>query len=54
MSDQMQAVREKIIDILRKNDVKRASFFGSIVRGEITEGSYVDILVEFEGKKSPS
>jgi len=48
----MQAVREKIIDILRKNDVKRASFFGSIVRGEMTEGSDVDILVEFEGKKS--
>jgi hypothetical protein len=52
MSDQMHAVREKIIDILRKNDVKRASFFGSIVRGEMTEGSDVDILVEFEGKKS--
>ena len=52
MSDQMQAVREKIIDILRRNDVKRASFFGSIVRGEMTEGSDVDILVEFEGKKS--
>jgi uncharacterized protein len=52
MSDQMQAVREKIIDILLKNDVKRASFFGSIVRGEMIEGSDVDILVEFEGKKS--
>jgi uncharacterized protein len=52
MSDQMQAMREKIIDILRRNDVKRASFFGSIVRGEMTEGSDVDILVEFEGKKS--
>jgi uncharacterized protein len=52
MSDQMQAVREKIIDILRRNDVKGASFFGSTVRGELTEGSDVDILVEFEGKKS--
>jgi len=52
MSDQMQALREKIIDILRRNDVKRASFFGSIVRGEMTECSDVDILVEFEGKKS--
>jgi predicted nucleotidyltransferase len=52
MSDQMLAVREKIIEILRKNDVKRASFFGSIVRGEMTEGCDVDILVEFEGKKS--
>jgi len=52
MSDQMHVVREKIIDILRRNDVKKASFFGSIVRGELTEGSDVDILVEFEGKKS--
>jgi uncharacterized protein len=52
MSDQMQVIREKIIEILRRNDVKRASFFGSIVRGEMTEGSDVDILVEFEGKKS--
>lgn len=52
MTDQMQAVREKIIEILRRNEVKRASFFGSIVRGEMTEGSDVDILVEFEGKKS--
>jgi hypothetical protein len=52
MSDQMQAVREKITDILRRNDVKRASFFGSRVRSELTEGSDVDILVEFKGKKS--
>jgi uncharacterized protein len=52
MSDKMQAVREKITDILRRNDVKRASFFGSRVRGELSEGSDVDILVEFEGKKS--
>ncbi len=52
MRDQMQPVREKIIDILRRNDVKRASFFGSIVRGEMTEESDVDLLVEFEGRKS--
>ncbi len=52
MSDQMQPVREKIIDILRRNDVRRASFFGSIVRGEMTEQSDVDLLVEFEGRKS--
>jgi uncharacterized protein len=51
-SDQIQPIREKVIDILRKNDVKRASFFGSIVRGEMTDESDVDLLVEFEGKKS--
>jgi len=52
MTDQMQPVRVTIIDILRRNGVKRASFFGSIVRGEMTDDSDVDILVEFEGKKS--
>jgi predicted nucleotidyltransferase len=52
MSDQMKPVREKIIEILRRNDVKKASFFGSIVRGEMAEESDVDLLVEFEGKKS--
>ncbi len=48
MTDQMQSVREKIMDILRRNDVRRASFFGSIVRGEMTEQSDVDLLVELE------
>ena len=52
MTDQIQPVREMIIDILRRNGVKRASFFGSIMRGEMTEDSDVDLLVEFEGKKS--
>ncbi len=52
MSEQMREVRARIIDILHRNDVKRASFFGSIVRGEMTEKSDVDLLVEFEGKKS--
>ena len=52
MSEQIESVREKIIDILRENGVKRASFFGSIVRGEMTDESDVDLLVEFEGRRS--
>ena len=52
MSEQIGPLREKIIDILRENGVKRASFFGSIVRGEMTEDSDVDLLVEFEGRRS--
>jgi predicted nucleotidyltransferase len=40
------------LDILRKHDVKRASLFGSVVRGEATEDSDIDLLVEFEGRKS--
>ena len=52
MSEQIEPVREKIIDILRENGVKRPSVFGSIVRGEMTEDSDVDLLVEFEGRRS--
>lgn len=52
MPDQMQPAAERIIDILRRNGVKRAAFFGSIVRGEMTDESDVDLLVEFEKRKS--
>ena len=52
MSEQIESVREKIIDIMRDNGVKRAPFFGSIVRGEMTDESDVDLLVEFEGRRS--
>lgn len=48
----MQPAAERIIDILRRNGVKRAAFFGSIVRGEMTDESDVDLLVEFEKRKS--
>ncbi len=54
MSDQMQAVRGKIREILRKNGVKQAAFFGSIVRDGMTEESDIDILIEFEGRRSLS
>ncbi len=52
MSEQIEPVREKIIDILRQNGVKRASFFGSTGRGEMNEESDVDLLVEFESRRS--
>ncbi len=52
MSDQIQAVRDVVAAILRENGVKRAAFFGSIVRGEMEEESDIDILIEFEGRRS--
>ncbi len=45
-------IKKKILPILRKNDVNRASLFGSVVRGEATEESDIDLLVEFKGEKS--
>ena len=52
MNEQIRAAREKALEILQKNGIKRAAFFGSIVRGEMTDESDIDILVEFEGRKS--
>ncbi|MCX6676323.1 MAG: nucleotidyltransferase domain-containing protein [Methanothrix sp.] len=53
MNEHMQVAREKVLEILQNNGIKRAAFFGSIVRGEMTDESDIDILVEFEGRKSP-
>ena len=42
-----QALREKILPILLPYGVERVALFGSIVRGDATEESDVDILVAF-------
>ena len=39
-------IKNRIIPVLKEYGVKRASLFGSIVKGESTEGSDIDILVE--------
>jgi predicted nucleotidyltransferase len=52
MNEQIRAARERVLEILQQNGIKRAAFFGSIVRGEMTDESDIDILVEFEGRKS--
>ncbi len=52
MNEQMRVARKIALEILKKNGIKRAAFFGSIVRGEMTDESDIDILVEFEGRKS--
>lgn len=52
MNEQIRAVHETVREILQQNGIRRAAFFGSIVRGEMTDESDIDILVEFEGHKS--
>jgi uncharacterized protein len=37
----------KIIDILKKNNVKKAGIFGSYARGEEKKDSDIDILIEY-------
>ncbi len=50
--DQIEEIKNTLIEALRKHGVKKAALFGSIVRGEITEESDIDLLIEFEGRKS--
>lgn len=48
----MDKYTAKIIPILKKYGVSRASLFGSIVRGEAHKNSDIDILVEVPKDKS--
>lgn len=45
-------IREKILPVLRRHGVKRAGIFGSVVRGEATPESDVDVLVELDRQAS--
>jgi hypothetical protein len=42
------AWRDAIVPVLEPYGVKRIALFGSVVRGEETPGSDIDILVDFE------
>ena len=41
-----ESMREKIVEILKKNGVTKAAIFGSFARGEEKKNSDIDILVE--------
>ena len=42
----IKEIENKILPVLKQYRVRRASLFGSIVRGEMTEESDIDLLVE--------
>jgi len=42
----------KLIEICRQNDVTKIGIFGSMVRGEYTRQSDIDVLVYFSKPKS--
>jgi predicted nucleotidyltransferase len=42
----------KLIEICRQNDVSKVGVFGSTARGEATDQSDIDLLVEFSKRKS--
>lgn len=48
----LEEIKAKILPVLHKHDVIKASIFGSIAREESDEKSDVDILIELSGEKS--
>jgi hypothetical protein len=42
----------KLVEICRQNDVSKIGIFGSMARGEATEQSDIDLIVEFSKRKS--
>ena len=42
----IEKIKEKILPILKKYNVKRAGMFGSVARAEARKDSDIDILVE--------
>jgi len=48
MDNDIEGIKRKILPILKRHNVRRVSLFGSVVRGELSENSDVDILVEID------
>ncbi len=48
----MDEIIEKLIRLLKKHGVKKIEIFGSYARGEAKPGSDLDVIVEFEKRKS--
>ena len=44
----IEEIKKKTLPILKRYGVTKAALFGSSVRGEMKEGSDIDILVEIE------
>lgn len=47
-----EAIKKKILPILRRQGVLRAAVFGSFARGEMKKSSDVDILVKLSKNKT--
>lgn len=52
MTNKLNSIKNKVIPLLKRNNVVRASLFGSYARGEETKKSDIDMLIQFKGKKS--
>ena len=48
----VEEIKKKVVPLLKGYGVRRAGLFGSLARGDATDKSDVDLLVEFKGEKS--
>ena len=52
MNPGLEALKSRAVPVLRSHGVVRAAVFGSFARGEQDEDSDLDLLVEFEERRS--
>ena len=52
MRTSLEEIKHKVLTVLKRHDITRASVFGSFARGEVEKDSDLDILIEFNGEKS--
>jgi predicted nucleotidyltransferase len=48
----MDGKTRQLVELLSKHGAKRIEIFGSYARGEAREGSDLDVIVDFEERKS--
>jgi hypothetical protein len=53
MRTQIEIPEDKIADFCRRNDIRKLSLFGSVLREDFGPQSDVDVLVEFEPGCTP-
>ncbi len=53
MDELLKKNRDEILRIARKHGVSRLRVFGSVARGDASEDSDVDFLIEVQGPTSP-
>ena len=49
INKELEKIKPKIKEILKKNKIKKAGIFGSYAKGEQSKNSDIDILIEFNG-----
>lgn len=52
MTNGLANIRSKILSVLKKYPVRKAALFGSYAKGQTKKSSDVDIILEFNGKRS--